>query len=69
MSGDLVIRNGGAYSAAIIGDLGSEDPFEITFRPAKLVLDAVIEMLEPLRWLDRRRRSPYLSSNQSRRPN
>ena len=48
---------GGASGTTVINELGSEDPFEITFRPAKPVLDAVIEMLEPLRWLDQRRRS------------
>jgi hypothetical protein len=37
-------------------ELGSEDPFQIAFAPAKPVLDAVIEMLEPLRWLDDQRR-------------
>jgi hypothetical protein len=47
----------GGASGTTINEPGSEDPWEITFRPAKPVLDAVIEMLEPLRWLDQRRRS------------
>jgi hypothetical protein len=52
----VVPYRGGAQSAAVI-NVGADDPFEITFRPAKPVLDAMIEMLESLRWLDQRRRS------------
>jgi len=56
MSGDL-IRSGASGAPIMISDSGSEDPFEVCFRPAKAALDAVIEMREPLRWLDERRRS------------
>jgi hypothetical protein len=48
---------GGAQSAAVINGVGSEDPFEIAFRPAKPVLDALIEMRRPISWLDQQRRS------------
>jgi hypothetical protein len=41
----VVPYRGGAQSAAVI-NVGADDPFEITFRPAKPVLDAMIEMLE-----------------------
>jgi hypothetical protein len=34
---------------------GSEDPFEITFRPALPVLDAVIEVWKMLRWFNKER--------------
>jgi hypothetical protein len=44
-------------STSIINEPGSEDQFEITFRPAKPVLDAVVELWRPLVWLDRRRRT------------
>jgi hypothetical protein len=37
--------------------LGSEDPWEVTFRPAKPVLEAIVEMGKSLVWLDQRRRS------------
>jgi hypothetical protein len=57
MSGGHVIRNGGVSGAPIVSEAGSEDPFEITFAPAKPVLDAIIEMWKPLAWLDRQRRS------------
>ena len=60
-----LIRGGGGGTTVI--ELGSEDPFETTFRSAKPVLDAVIEMLEPLRWLDQRRRSRRTFSNRGGR--
>jgi hypothetical protein len=49
-----LIRGG---DATIINELGSVDPFETTFAPAKPVLDAVVEMWKPLAWLDQRCRS------------
>jgi hypothetical protein len=57
MSGVQLIRSGAPSGAPIISEAGSEDPFEITFAPAKPVLDAIIEMRKPLAWLDRQRRS------------
>jgi hypothetical protein len=44
-------------SASLTNEPGSDDCFEITFRPAKPVLDALVEMWKPLVWLDRHRRS------------
>jgi hypothetical protein len=58
MNGNHLIRSGGASGGpVIIGDSGGEDPFEIAFRPAKPVLDAIVEMWKPLAWLDRQRQS------------
>jgi hypothetical protein len=52
----VVPYRGGAQSAAII-NVGADDPFEIAFRPAKPVLDAIVEMRKPLAWLNQQRRS------------
>jgi hypothetical protein len=57
MSENVVPYGDVAQGAAITNRVGSEDPFETIFRPAKPALDAVIELREPLRWLDQRRRS------------
>lgn len=54
MSGVHLIR-GDASGAPAINEPGSEDPFEVVFRPAKPVLDALVEMWGPLVWLDRHR--------------
>jgi hypothetical protein len=52
----VVPYRGGAQSAAVI-NVGADDPFEIAFRPAKPVLDAIVEMRKPLAWLNQQRRS------------
>jgi hypothetical protein len=57
MTGVQLIRSGAPSGAPVISEAGSEDPFEITFAPAKPVMDAIIEMRKPLAWLDRHRRS------------
>jgi hypothetical protein len=57
MSGTQLVHTGGASGAANIYEPGSEDPFETVFAPAKSVLDAIIEMWGPLRWLHRQQQS------------
>lgn len=44
-------------STGVVTTGGAVDPFEVAFAPAKLVLDAMIEMRKPLAWLYRQRRS------------
>jgi hypothetical protein len=48
-----LIRGGGGDG----NEPGSEDPVQVVFRPARMVLDALTEMWEPFAWLDQQRQS------------
>jgi hypothetical protein len=55
MSTDLVPHTTGVQRIEMgLAEFGAEDPFEVAFRPARPVLDAVVALRKPMAWLDRR---------------
>jgi hypothetical protein len=58
MTGDLVPHTTDVQrvkAGMVFAEFGSDDPFEIAFRPAAVVLDAAVALRGSLIWLDRQR--------------